>query len=338
VKCYNCQKCGHQARDCPSDLRCWDCGGRHMSHECRLRYRQRSSDYRHAVCRVSCIYPGPSDDNVSEERVGVRLIANGTDVDFLPDTGADVTVINPSTAQRLGVKVLPATRCLSGVDGSSLAVEGETILQLGNKCGSSIRTRASVVSGAPRNLLGVSDIRALYQEASHSFTEPLQRHQSERPHSYATAVRRAATGSDASASVEAAAPASTASTAARMRNGMVGSILKLPMGQLHQLLGTTHLEQRKVDIQHDGQQEYQACVVRPECSHLEQHLGHEVREVEKTTPLRAFPGSYELLFAPRTPPALRAGSERVSKKQRVRVSERGVKGESERAVRERVMT
>ena len=51
-------------------------------------------------------------------------------VKFIVDTGADVTVINKETAQRLGLDMRPTRRDFRGADGSKLEIHFKAYLPL----------------------------------------------------------------------------------------------------------------------------------------------------------------------------------------------------------------
>ena len=76
------------------------------------------------------------------------------------DTGADVTVINYRTFEKLGIELVKPTRLLTSANGRELGVYGEVEVKIMSKRASTT-TRVSVMKGAKRNLLGVGQIRSL---------------------------------------------------------------------------------------------------------------------------------------------------------------------------------
>ena len=82
-------------------------------------------------------------------------------VDFVVDTGAEVTVITEVEANRLGLLLKKPETVLRGAGGNSLKVVGETRVILKTKGGKMTGAKVFVVEGATNNLLGVPEINAL---------------------------------------------------------------------------------------------------------------------------------------------------------------------------------
>ena len=80
-------------------------------------------------------------------------------VKFIVDTGADVTVINRETAQRLGLDMHPTRRDFRGADGSKLEIHFKAYLPLISAWGQEVRGKAYILEGARNNLLGKPEIR-----------------------------------------------------------------------------------------------------------------------------------------------------------------------------------
>ena len=93
-----------------------------------------------------------------EYRVGVEI--NGSVVDFVLDTGSEVTIVSEKTAKNLDIKVSEPSRVLMGVNNSELEVVGESKLLLTNKR-IAVTALVSVVKNVKRNLLGIAEIRNL---------------------------------------------------------------------------------------------------------------------------------------------------------------------------------
>ena len=84
-----------------------------------------------------------------------------TRVNFVVDTGADVTVMTETEANRLGLILRKPETVLRGAGGNNLDVVGETRVILKSKGGKVTGAKVYVVRGATTNLLGVPEINAL---------------------------------------------------------------------------------------------------------------------------------------------------------------------------------
>ena len=80
-------------------------------------------------------------------------------IKFIVDTGADVTVINRGTAQRLGLDMRPTRRDFRGADGNKLEIHFKAYLPLISAWGQEVRGKAYILEGARNNLLGKPEIR-----------------------------------------------------------------------------------------------------------------------------------------------------------------------------------
>ena len=82
-------------------------------------------------------------------------------VDFVVDTGADVTVLTEHESSRLGLILRKPETVLRGAGGNDLQVVGETRVVMKSEGGLITGAKVSVVRGARANLLGVPEINAL---------------------------------------------------------------------------------------------------------------------------------------------------------------------------------
>ena len=82
-------------------------------------------------------------------------------VKFIVDTGADVTVITPETANRLGLERKPTKREFRGADGNKLNIKFRTHIPLLSEWGQTVKGRAYILEGAQNNLLGKPEISKL---------------------------------------------------------------------------------------------------------------------------------------------------------------------------------
>ena len=82
-------------------------------------------------------------------------------IDFVVDTGADVTVLTEQDSSRLGLRLREPETRLKGAGGNDLHVVGETRVVMKSKGGLITGAKVSVVRGARVNLLGVPEINAL---------------------------------------------------------------------------------------------------------------------------------------------------------------------------------
>lgn len=90
----------------------------------------------------------------------LELNVEGKPVNFILDTGAEVTILTEQTAKDIKIRLRVPTRLLIGANAKQLNVLSEACIKIQSK-GISIHVLASIVEGAKCNLLGVREIRAL---------------------------------------------------------------------------------------------------------------------------------------------------------------------------------
>ena len=90
----------------------------------------------------------------------MTLSVNGKDVDLTLDTGAEITVLTRHSGKQLGLDLLPQTRLLKGVGDHDLKVVGEAEVFIRNRF-KPVQATISVLEGASRNLLRISEIESL---------------------------------------------------------------------------------------------------------------------------------------------------------------------------------
>ena len=90
----------------------------------------------------------------------MNLVANGQNVEFWLDTGAQATVLTYETFCLLKVPIVNVDAILAGADGKRLSVYGGVELEIKSKRNTT-NCLAHVVKGARRNLLAVDQITNL---------------------------------------------------------------------------------------------------------------------------------------------------------------------------------
>ena len=88
------------------------------------------------------------------------LTVEGEKLEFVLDTGSDITVITEEASRLLGSKIYPCSNILLGPNGSELETIGEIDVTIATRH-RSIGVCVAIVANAKRNLLGVSQIREL---------------------------------------------------------------------------------------------------------------------------------------------------------------------------------
>lgn len=88
------------------------------------------------------------------------LTVNGKNVDFILDTGAEVSTITEQTLCELDIELEKPKKCLTGADGSNLNVLGTAAVRIKGNCRST-DSKIFVLKGSRRNLLGLPDLRKL---------------------------------------------------------------------------------------------------------------------------------------------------------------------------------
>ena len=101
----------------------------------------------------------------------MHVDVNGRNVNFVLDTGSDVTIITEQTSRDLNLELTDPRRLLIGADSSPLKVVGESVVELNNK-GLITTAVASILENATRNLLGIAEIRKLNLLAIVSSIQP----------------------------------------------------------------------------------------------------------------------------------------------------------------------
>jgi len=88
------------------------------------------------------------------------LRVNDINVDFVLDTGAEVSTLTESTSDKLSMPLENPSKCLIGADGKSLQVKGTAMVNIKSKA-RSIESRIYVLKDSKRNLLGLPDLNKL---------------------------------------------------------------------------------------------------------------------------------------------------------------------------------
>ena len=173
IVCYYCHRPGHIAMDCP-DIRCYACGRwGHTAFSCDVNRPRRDSGGHNG--RYS---PGRGSSQNNEEKSSAvrfnnisrvydsgnglkqRIRVNGTYVDFMLDTGAEVSIVTEATVRNLNLALEKSDRVLSGADDSPLSVLGKSEVFLENKL-KFVKTTVYVIKGLQCNLLGLKELMKL---------------------------------------------------------------------------------------------------------------------------------------------------------------------------------
>ena len=124
-----------------SDIRCYACGRwGHTAFSCDVNQPRRDSggnNGRYSPCRGSSPYNKEKLNAVRFNNIHVsraynignalkqRIRVNGTYVDFVIDTGAEVSIVTEATSRILSFALEKSDRVLSGADDSPLSVLSE---------------------------------------------------------------------------------------------------------------------------------------------------------------------------------------------------------------------
>jgi len=88
------------------------------------------------------------------------LRVNDINVDFVLDTGAEVSTLTESTSDKLNMPLENPSKCLIGTGGKSPQVKGTTMVNIKSKA-KSIESRIYILKDFKKKLLGLLDLNKL---------------------------------------------------------------------------------------------------------------------------------------------------------------------------------